>query len=343
MLKFFLSGLLLFTVSLPLAANTPIGYKERHIQNNARETSMPVSLWYPTGERKPMDIVGASSIFYGQHAIVEAEPLSGVHPLVLLSHRARGNRHDLNWLASKLARHGYIVAAPEHFSTDLSTANSNLPNLWSRPHDLSLVIDALSTEPGLAGTVAPNQIAAIGHSLGAWTVTALAGARFSTARFARNCTIYKNPQTCEFADELVKSPALTRAIEKDLSDSRVGVVVALDIGMARGFTPESIASVEAPFLVLRSGIDIDGVPIQLESGYLVTHLPQLSSRYIEVDDANHYSFLRLCQPGARKPPQKSAPAQSYDCFETANPDRASLHQHVEYLITDFLSQSLFAE
>ena len=343
MLKFFLSGLLLFTASLPLAANTPIGYKETHIPNNARETSMPVSLWYPTGERKQMEIVGASPIFYGQHAIVEAEPLSGVHPLVLLSHRARGNRHDLNWLASKLARHGYIVAAPEHFTTDLSSANSKLPNLWSRPRDLSLVIDALSTEPSLAGNVAPNQIAAIGHSLGGWTVTALAGARFSTARFARNCMVYKNPKTCEFADRLVNSPELTRAIEKDLSDSRVGVVVTLDIGMARGFTPQSLASIQAPFLLLKSGIDIDAVPIQLESGYLITHLPQLSSRHIEVDDANHYSFLRLCQPGATKLLQKSSPSQLYDCFETANPDRDSLHQHVEYLITDFLSQSLLSE
>lgn len=77
----------------------------------------------------------------------------------------------MNWLATELAQQGYIVAAPDHPGTTTFNKDADqAAKLWGRPHDLSRVIDVLTTDPKLVGKVDIRRIAAIRHSLGGWTV-----------------------------------------------------------------------------------------------------------------------------------------------------------------------------
>ncbi|MGV6876807.1 alpha/beta hydrolase family protein, partial [Pseudochelatococcus sp. B33] len=191
---------------------------------------------------------------------------------------------------------GYVVAAPDHPGTTTSDRDpARAATLWERPRDLSRTIDAVLADPAWAGPIDIGRIAAIGHSLGGWTVAALAGARFDPALFARDCEDHPSPRTCGLSGELgLADPAIGR----EMRDPRVKAFVTLDLGLARGFTPDSLAAIRLPALVFGAGVDIGDLPATLESGWLDRHLPPESTRLVMIPDAMHFSFMQVCKPGA---------------------------------------------
>jgi len=136
-------------------------------------------------------------------------------PLILLSH-GHGMANFLSSLngygplVNFWAAHGFVVIQPTHLdSTALGLRDMDLPDaplFWrDRATDMHYILDHLdeieSAVPGLAGRMDRDRIAAVGHSLGAGTVSLLLGTQ-------------------------VLDPDDRR--EKDLSDPRIkaGVVIA---------------------------------------------------------------------------------------------------------------------
>lgn len=308
-LSFCAAGAWLFAATFAHAADA-VGFRETTLDKEGARP-LHVSIWYPTKSEGGTAIVGENRAFYGFPVIRDAAPDPGSQPLVVLSHGYGGSWRNLGWLAAELAGQGYIVAAPDHpGTTTFDQEPSRAAALWERPRDLSRVIDALTRDSRLAGEVDVNRVAAIGHSLGGWTVTALAGARFDTARFEGDCRTNTSPRACALKDEL----GLGRTeIEADLSDPRVKAVVSFDLGLARGFSPESLAALRVPALVIAAGIDIGGLPPRLESGYLADNLPKASSTYVEIPDAMHFSFMGLCKPGAVELIEEEEPGSGVAC------------------------------
>jgi len=114
------------------------------------------------------------------------------------------------------------VAAPDHPGTTTFNKNADqAAKLWERPRDLRRVIDELTANSQLAGKIDARRIAAIGHSLGGWTVTALAGARFDTSRFEKDCQIHTSPRACSLSEELGLG---NHELEKEMGDPRVGAI-----------------------------------------------------------------------------------------------------------------------
>ncbi|MDB5526595.1 MAG: hypothetical protein JWM58_4358 [Rhizobium sp.] len=247
-------------------------------------------------------------------AIKDAKLVGNAHPLVVLSHGYGGSWRNLNWLAGELVHQGYVVAAPDHpGTTTFDKFPAQAAKLWERPHDLSRVIDALTGDPSLAGAIEPARIAAIGHSLGGWTVTALGGARFSTDRFAQDCKMHPIPRTCGLSVELGIAQGHDNQLDGDLSDARIGAIVSLDLGLARGFTPENLAAFPVPALIIGAGVDIGDLPAKLESGYLAADLPKATSSYVEIPDAMHFSFMQVCKPGAVELIEEETPGDGVVC------------------------------
>ncbi|NNU62941.1 alpha/beta hydrolase family protein [Ochrobactrum soli] len=337
--SFLAAGIWLSIVTLAHSAET-VGFRETEL-NKEGSRPLHVAIWYPTEDQANTVTVGENRVFYGIPAVKGASPDTGVHPLVVFSHGYGGSWRNLNWLANELVQRGYVVAAPDHPGTTTFNKNADqAAKLWERPRDLSRVIDELTANSQLAGKIDARRIAAIGHSLGGWTVTALAGARFDTSRFEKDCQIHTSPRACSLSEELGLG---NHELEKEMGDPRVGAIVSLDLGLARGFSPESLASIHIPSLVISAGTDIGDMPAKLESGYLAEHLPKSSSTYVEIPDAIHFSFMQLCKPGAAKLIEEDTPGDGIVCKDGGIRDREEIHREITFLVTGFLAKALLGK
>lgn len=330
------AGFWLITTVLAHSA-AGVGFRQTTLDTGGTRP-LQVSIWYPTSQDGGTEIVGENPAFQGVPVIAGATPLSHDLPLVVLSHGYGGSWRNLSWLAAELAARGTIVASPDHPGTttfDMDPVQAAM--LWERPRDLSRVIDAMGRDPTLAGKVDPGRVAAIGHSLGGWTVAALAGARFDTKRFETDCKANTSPRACRLRTEL----GLDRIeLERSMADPRLKAFVSLDLGLARGFSPESLARLDMPALVIGAGIDIDGLPAKLESGYLVEHLPRPSATSVAIPDATHFAFVGLCKPGAVALIETVEPGNGIICRDDGPRGREEIHREIAFLVIGFLARSL---
>ena len=251
--------------------------------------------------------------------------------------RFNGSWRNLSWLAVRLAEHGYIVAVPNHPGTSIMNMNPvEAAKLWERPRDISRLIDTLLADTSSLGPINSGRIFAIGHSLGAWTVTALAGGRFDAKRFAAECRSHFDPFTCGLSQRLGISTGVNveTPLHSDMSDPRINAFVTLDIGMARGFTPNSLAHIGKPFLIISAGTESGGLPAEMESGYLAQYLPGSTTQHTEIPDAMHFSFTQLCKPNAEKLLSKD-PGDVILCRDGGTVGRAAIHDQIIKRILQF--------
>jgi predicted dienelactone hydrolase len=318
-----------------------IGFKETNLPDVGGDRPLHISIWYPTDDAATATQVGENKVFFGVPAIANAMPENITHPLVVLSHGYSGSWRNLGWLAAELVHQGYVVAAPDHpGTTSFDRSAAQAAKLWERPRDLSRVIDALLGDQALAGTIEPTRIAAIGHSLGGWTVTALGGARFNTEKSAQDCKTGAGPQACALAAELGIVSGVASKLDGDLRDKRISAVVSLDLGLARGFTPESLTAFPVPALVINAGVDMVDMPIKQESAYLAATLPAATSQIHEIPDATHYSFMQVCKDGAVALIEEDEPGWGKVCNDGGTRNRDAIHREVADMITAFLAKSI---
>jgi predicted dienelactone hydrolase len=348
-----LALLLLTTLPIP-PASAATAFRETTLTGNSGDQPLHLSLWYPTEASTQPTQLGETPAFLGLSAIRDAEPASGPHPLVVLSHGYGGSWRNLAWLAGALVDQGYVVAAPDHPGTttfDMQPADTVA--LWKRPTDIGRVIDTLLADPTLTGEIAANRIAAIGHSLGGWTVAELAGGRFDAEGVMKDCLAEFGPLYCKIFAALgvARDPAATASLGADLKDRRIGAVVTLDLGPGRGLTPESLAAVRIPVLVLGAGEDVDSETAEKaniaatnkDSLYLARHLPPATTQFALVAGALHFSFMQLCKPGAAALIEEEAPGESIVCRDAAGADRQAIHKDVAKMIVTFLANALPAK
>lgn len=341
MLKTFLLAAALLSAAVTGAHAGSIGFRDIAVPGGDRPLS--AVFWYPTDDNGKAEASGENPAFVGTPAIRDAALDGKRHPLVMLSHGYGGSWRNLGWLAGELATRGYIVAAPNHpGTTTFDRSPTQAVRLSERPQDLSRLIDKLLADEHVGAAIDTDRIAAVGHSLGGWTVMALAGARFDTRRFAADCRVNTSPRACMLSGELGLDPASAERgrIEGDLGDKRIRAVVSLDLGLARGFTPESLSALRSPVLVIAAGTDIGDMPADLESGYLARSLPKADSEYVLIPDAMHFSFLQVCKPGAAERIEAETPGDGIVCKDGGTRTRAEIHAEVTDRIVSFLAEAL---
>ncbi|RON49639.1 alpha/beta hydrolase family protein [Pseudomonas frederiksbergensis] len=339
-------GLLLLTclTTSAFANDNLIGFQSSTLPDPQNERPLEMVVWYPSTTTATPQLFGDNPVFIGALAVPNAPPTAGEHPLVVLSHGNGGSWINQTWLASALAHKGYIVAAVNHPGT---TSRDRSPQaaaqLWQRPADLSRAIDAVTAQPEKFGTVAKRQIAAVGHSLGGWTVLEIAGARFDPDRFAKDCKVHPQLASCTAYQQMntASTPESKARLAADLRDKRVTAVVSLDLGLSRGMTDQSLAKLPVPILVIAAGVPSVDLPAQLESADLVKRLPQASKRYVEISDASHFSFMAVCKPGAVAMLEEDVKGDGIICGDgVGGRSREVIQEQVTSLISGFLARPL---
>ncbi|HWW71576.1 MAG TPA: hypothetical protein VN089_16670, partial [Duganella sp.] len=151
---------------------------------------MALSLLYPTDDA-PMPVrLGPFQLEVAMHAPVRP----GSYPLVIISHGTRSSPMVFRTLAQFLASNGCIVGLLEHPFDCVTNCSQqySYENLVNRPRQIDLALDAALAAPGVGAAIRTDQISLIGHSVGAYTVLAAAGAAPDTSAFVAFCHAPEN-------------------------------------------------------------------------------------------------------------------------------------------------------
>ncbi len=119
-------------------------------------------------------------------------------PILIFSHGAGGSKDGYAYLSRYWAANGYVVLNPTHLGSDKSLLKPGRPfynlramrqmvnvkaNLVNRPKDITFLLDSLpqleDRVPALKGRMDPTRVGMGGHSFGAYTCMAVAGAKFT--------------------------------------------------------------------------------------------------------------------------------------------------------------------
>src|SRR5690606_24606965 len=152
-----------------------VGYRALGATDPVQAARVPVHVLYPTHAAPTPQAFGP----YAFDAARDGEIAGTDVPVAVISHGNGGTPWGYLRLALPLVRAGFVVVAVEHpgnSRADNSLANSPA-NLANRPRHLRVAIDALAADPALAPHARTDAVAAIGHSIGGYTVLAAAGGK----------------------------------------------------------------------------------------------------------------------------------------------------------------------
>ena len=301
------------------------GYRSFAIPDEAIGTDVRTAVFYPSPADERPEPLGPFT-----ESIARDGPLApGSRPLVVVSHGTGSMPMLHRGLAMHLARHGFVIAMPEHpgdSRTDSSLAGTEA-NLRNRPGHLRAVIDWMLRCEFCGPSLSPDAVAVVGHSLGGYTALALAGGRPSA-----------------FAWET----SSRRSSPIDITpDARVKAIVLLAPAAAWFLTNGALDDVCVPILMMtgdQDDLEISGNKT-LPDGRTV-FVPWGHSEIIKrgsrnrglidhriVPNAGHYSFLSP-YPVAMRTPAKP-PSQDPIGF-----DRVQFYERLCADVCTFLRKTL---
>ncbi len=259
-----------------------VGYREIRIDVDGE--AMLTSLWYPTDAPSGQTTIGPFSMPAAPDAPFGAGPFG----LILISHGTGGSRLNHRGTAIRLARAGYVVAAPEHtgdnWQDDRHAGRS--ANWRRRPRQLSSVLDRILEDAEFREHIDPKRIGAIGHSAGGYSVLALIGGKPDLRALARHCTERRDrdPVFCDYG----RPEGLAQEPIRHMADRRVGAIVAVaPVGAL--FRGGAFAGVEAPAQIHR--LEADKVLREPWHAHNIKELLGRNAMLIGHPGAHHFAFI----------------------------------------------------
>ena len=237
--------------------------------------------------------------------------------LIVISHGLGANSETLRYLAEHLASHGFAIAAINHPRTNADELDAFLADLSKnlqyqeavqRPRDVSYLIDAIATKTASDPQYRVNtqRVGLIGHSLGGYTVLALAGGRINGDQINQECG---DPNTdlasvniskilqCRMRSLDNNSANASPNSEIDLSDRRIHAVLAINpLGGRALMGRQGIAKIQIPLTIFTSGEDLltPAIPEQVFPFVWLTH----PHKYlVTFPKGTHFSFLEKVERG----------------------------------------------
>jgi predicted dienelactone hydrolase len=283
-----------------------VGCRALAVPDAVQAVTLPVWVLYPTNESEVARSFGPYTMAVAMNAPVAGRDL----PLVVISHGNNGSPLTHRDTAIALARAGFVVVLPEHLGnsrTD-STLAGTAAMLAHRPRHVTLSIDAVLADAAFRDHVRPTEVRVIGHSIGAYTALAVAGA-------------LPNAMTPD-------QPAFAVVPVPVTPDARVRALVLLAPACGWFMVPGALANVRVPILMY-SGHQDHVTPLFHAELVLsgVAHPEQV--KHIVVHGAGHHAFQTPFPPSMTRP--DFPPSQDPQGF-----DRAAFHGQMNDEIVAYL-------
>lgn len=226
-----------------------------------------------------------------------AEPSKGgAFPLLVASPGLGGSYWQLIYIGTRLASHGYVVAAIEHRTEcqwSWGPCERPILNAVYRPRDISFAITQLETMSETKGgplyhLIDRNNIAAGGFSFGGYATYALAGGDKSVCD---DLWLSNNGYDfLPYPDETCVSTAV---------DPRIKAIVTLD-GATWLLHYRELANIGVPSLILNEGVDQWeqfppwGPDLRDAAARAHAAIDRRDSYRVDIIGTNHFSFSDQC-------------------------------------------------
>ncbi|MBP0617026.1 alpha/beta hydrolase family protein [Jiella mangrovi] len=280
-----------------------VGVRQIAAPSKERGINLDVTVWYPAQAGGKPITLGASPFFEGTDASRDAPISAGSFPIVLLSHGIglAGYAEALSWIATPLAKAGFVVAAPSHpGSGGPERSAAEAIKLWKRPQDLSNTLNAIGRNAVFKPHLQLNEVGVLGLSAGGSTALEIAGARIDPTRLAGYCDTERlNASLCQWLRQSgVDLHALDRqAAGRESEDKRVRFAMAIDPAPVDVLDLRSFRGISIPVTVVNLGRP-GQIPVTTDASEIAKMIPHAT--YSTIADASHFSMFGVCKPGAAK-------------------------------------------
>jgi predicted dienelactone hydrolase len=235
--------------------------------SDAGNSVIPISVLFAAEGTERAHRLGPYEIEIAMDAVPSGQNL----PLIVVSHGNSSTPWVFRDLAKYLAKVGFAVGLFEHPGNnrrDNSLAGT-AANLENRPRHVSLVIDAIASDPVLRSHVAPAKVGLVGHSIGAYTALAVAGGR---------------PWAAPHETEDGKARPVPVA-----ADRRVRSLLLLNPATF-WFIPDSLKEVRVPILILTGENDQIAPPTHAQT-VIDGVFDRSAVLHKKIPGAGHFSFM----------------------------------------------------
>jgi predicted dienelactone hydrolase len=350
-MRFFLALAAALAFHSLTCAATPFTAGERHLTTttasaavrNHGNGTLRITLWYPSTASEQA-VNGGPVFVIGRTAAGAPFANDARHPLILVSHGFGGTAMQMTWLATALARAGYVVGGVDHPGTNAidSVTAEGAYAPWERAGDLHAALDAVLADPKLAAHVDTSRIGVAGFSLGGYTSLLEVGAHADLAQLRAFCTgpdrdaicnqqlEYPHPmQTDQVAAEPAMAPLIARE-RTDLHDPRVKAAFLIAPAAIQGLDFASLRHIKRPVAIALG--DADPIAPPKTNGELAAKLVPGATIDI-LPNVGHYDFLSECAAAG------VTYAKAY-CTDLPGVSRAATHERVEHDAVAFFDRTL---
>ncbi len=290
--------------------------QELNLRDRSRNRMIPTHIYIPTATPS-----------------TSPEDPSAPFPLIVISHGVASDRSSFAYLAEHLASYGFAVAVLEHPGSNAERVERYLTGLAgpleakefiNRPLDIKFLLDELEymtkSNSDLQGKLNLQQVGAIGHSFGGYTVLSLAGANINFQQLQKDCA----SDISSFNLSLFLQCQVTELAAQDyqLQDERIKAVLAINPLSSSIFGESEVSQIQVPVMLVASSQDI-ATPIVSEQVRPFTWLATPNKYLVLIENATHFSALAAPTPDNDVLPIPAAllgpnPAPVYDYLKIMN-------------------------
>ncbi|MEH2240426.1 alpha/beta hydrolase [Nostoc sp.] len=262
-------------------------------------------------------------------------------PLIVISHGLASDRSTFVYLAEHLASYGFAVAVLEHPGSNAERFQQYFAGLAgppdaaefiNRPLDIKYLLNELQrldkSDPTLQGKLNFQQIGAIGHSFGGYTVLTLAGAKINFQQLRQDC----NPNNSSFNLSLFLQCQATElpATNYELKDDRIKVIMAINPIDSSILGEGGLSEIKIPVMLVAGSQDIFAPPV-FEQIRPFTWLSDPNKYLALIENATHFSAI--AEPTSQNDVLPVPPA-------LLGPDRAAVYSYLKALSVAFMETHL---
>lgn len=318
---------LLVAASASASTIRGVGYRELAMKDPVNGGPLRGVVLYPSTEPSkpiPMDLLQLD-------ASKDLPPVSGRHPLVLISHGHMGTRWGHSDLGSALARKGYVVASLDHAgNTHGDGARSGTDEVFlGRAWQVRTLLDSVLADATLGPLVDPARVGAMGFSLGGYTVLLLGGASPDFDKLAPYCAEAAH-QKSVLCTEMKAVRAVRPELRGGTHEPRIrSLFVMAPVGAF--FDKAGLKDVKVPVRLYSAEEDevLDGTAQALQVRDALPQPPE----YTQVPQAGHFVFLAPCRPEMAKYTPEI-------CVDPPGVDRVKLHRQLSQDAERFFHRTL---